>query len=1255
MNRTKDKHLRVLIIEDSQDDLQLILRHFKRNEYKIDYKNVCDAAGFKKSIRENGWDVIVSDYKLPEFSVDSAMTILKENQIDLPFIIISGVISEEIAVEAMLAGAHDFIRKDNLSRLIPAIEREIIQAENRAENRRMHNELIENEERNRILLKTMNAGVMMIDPENRKIVEINPAAERMFGRSSSEVVGKVCHEFICPAETGKCPVIDLRQVVDNSERILVNNKGRHIPIIKTVRPLKIKGKKYLLENFVDISDRIKIENDLRRSKENYRILTENSIDIIWTTDLKLKFTYVSPSIKIMTGYSQEEFIGTRLSQHATRKEFMQMARYAIRAIKNFKALDHLLFESKLLRKNGEEFPVEIIAKVLYNEKNRPVGFTGSTRDISERYHAEENRRLIYHFQGLISKISKEFINLPIGQIDAEIERALKQIIDFLEIDCAFMLQIDAERFLMKTHDSCRKAEEKTGVFEDQNFIEKLPYLENLFTGHEEIIINNIDDLPTEAQEEILYFQHHGVKSLLLTPMIFKDALLGFLCFLSTEHLTKWSLDAQQLLRVVSDIIGSTLMRRKSEEKEVELLEQNLAVNRLALALGKTINPQQIYYTIYENVSRSMDADLFSISFYDSLNNHIKRGFAVIEEEVIDLKYLPSINLNEENAQVYEKVIETGGPVYIEDFGVDRNRLGFELININVENGDKADSIYKANSALFVPMLVHGELIGIMEIQSSRYNAYSQHEIDLFDAMANMATLLIRNARLVDDLHKSEQKFRNVIEQSNDAIFLLFNGTFELVNKRFSELFNISAEEINSGDFNITKLITPESMGVIKDIEEKRKRGESIASNYVFTALTATGEPLDVEASVSSISYKYGTAVLGIIRDISERKRLEQQLNQAMRMEAIGRLAGGVAHDFNNILTVILGHTEMTISALDSRDPLREDMNEILAASNRASNLTRQLLAFSRRQNLESKVIDLNYIINDLSKMLLRVIGEDVELQIDLDPNLHSVFADPGQLEQVMINMAVNARDAMLGGGRLKIATSNIVLNEGFVDKYEGIPAGNYVMIKISDNGTGMSKEVKERIFEPFFTTKKEGKGTGLGLASVYGIVKQSGGFIDLETEVDKGTTFSIYLPFSDNDLVMPVQDELQDILPTGTESILIVEDEQGVRKLTSKILKSLGYEVEEAENAGEALLIAQKTDKKFDLILTDVVMPHMNGFELIDKLQVYWKDMKVLYMSGYSPESVDQYRKQLTTEVVKIQKPFSKVDIAWKVRRALDK
>jgi len=658
-------------------------------------------------------------------------------------------------------------------------------------------------------------------------------------------------------------------------------------------------------------------------------------------------------------------------------------------------------------------------------------------------------------------------------------------------------------------------------------------------------------------------------------------------------------------------------------------------------------------------------------------------------------------------------------------------------------------------------------------------------VPIIDAKGNLLgyrgvdTDITERKRAEEALKESLAQYRSLIEQSNDAIYLLVEGSFEIINPRFSEMLGVAPEEVRAPEFNFMELVAPKSRPLIEKRSRMKERGEKPHPQYEFVALTKDGKEIEVEASVTDISYRGGIAVQGILRDITERKRaekalreseekyrvllgnlidgivivnpeerfilvnkaaeelfgnpegglvgccledfmtpkefdkiqrqtqqrrvlkksvyetaiiradgkerdilisatpqldaegnfigafgvirditdtkkLEDQFRQAQKMEAIGRLASGVAHDFNNLLMVISGHTELILMHLSPNDSLQHDLEQVKKAAVRASHLTRQLLAFSRKQVIQPRILNLNSIITDLEKMLRRLIKEDIEFETRLDPDVWSIKVDCGQIEQVIANLTVNASDAMPEGGKLTIETSNVELKKPYQSLEIEISPGSYVVLSVKDTGYGMTKELISQIFDPFFTTKPEGEGTGLGLSTVFGVVKQSDGYITVDTELGNGTTFKVFFHKAAGKTDDSNHDLLADNLPTGDESVLVVEDEDDVRSMAVRILKRAGYKVKEARNGPDALKMCEEMEKPFDLIVTDMIMPMMRGTELIKRIrEKYWHDIKALYMSGYTPDSAFQ-QEIIDKEAPYLQKPTGPVELAKKVREVLD-
>jgi two-component system, cell cycle sensor histidine kinase and response regulator CckA len=516
----------------------------------------------------------------------------------------------------------------------------------------------------------------------------------------------------------------------------------------------------------------------------------------------------------------------------------------------------------------------------------------------------------------------------------------------------------------------------------------------------------------------------------------------------------------------------------------------------------------------------------------------------------------------------------------------------------------------------------------------------------------LATDVTQRRRAEDALRRSEAAYRSVVEEAPYGIFRATeNGRMISVNQALvqilgydskDELMAVNARHFYRDSEARAQLVEQKwRVGRFETIEVEWKRKDRKVIRVRLSGMIARDE---LDGSIFDEVF---------VEDTTERRGLEQQLRQSQKMEAIGRLSGGIAHDFNNLLGVIIGYSELVEEQLPVGDPLRARTVEIKKAGHRAAALTRQLLAFSRQQVLEPRILNLNAVVVDVEKMLKRLIGEDIALVTGLEADLGSVKADPGQIEQVIVNLAVNARDAMPDGGTLTIETADVELDEVYARAHSPSISGAFVMLAVTDTGTGMDAETQARIFEPFFTTKELGKGTGLGLATVYGVVKQSDGHIWVYSEPGKGTTFKIYLPRVFAQAEKDVQRSAPSKIAGGTETILLVEDEEALRTLTRDLLLECKYRVIEARDGVHALELAAKCTGRIHLLLTDVVMPKLGGPALAERLLQKHPDMKVLYMSGYTGRSVVSGG-LVSVESGVLPKPFTRESLTRKVREILD-
>jgi two-component system sensor histidine kinase EvgS len=542
----------------------------------------------------------------------------------------------------------------------------------------------------------------------------------------------------------------------------------------------------------------------------------------------------------------------------------------------------------------------------------------------------------------------------------------------------------------------------------------------------------------------------------------------------------------------------------------------------------------------------------------------------------------------------------------------------------------------------------------------RYIFWIMGGIGSFLVLAFIVILLLRRqvriktsnlVRINESLHESEEKFRSLFQNHLAVKFIIdpVSGNIVEANEAAEKFYGWPVEQLRRMRIQDINVLSPEKVEGEMEKAKTRQR-----THFEFRHRLADGSVRDVEVFSSRIDIKGKAMLHSIIHDITEHRKLEEQYRQAQKMESVGRLAGGVAHDYNNMLSVILGYTEMALEKVDPSGPLHADLTEILKAAERSTEITRQLLAFARKQTISPKVLDVNKVMESMLKMLKRLIGEDIDLVWRPESLLWPVKIDPSQLEQILANLCVNARDAIRGVGRIVIETHMVTFDEAYCGEHPDFAPGEFVLLSVSDDGSGIDKATLDSIFEPFFTTKALHQGTGLGLATVYGIVKQNNGFIQVSSELGKGTTFRIYLPRHVGAAGrIKAEETVTEIPICRGETVLLVEDEAAIRRMGRMMLERLGYKVLTAGTPDEALRLAGELPAEIHLLITDVVMPGMTGRDLADRLHALNPNIKVLFMSGY-PANVIAHRGVLDEGVHLIQKPFPMKDLGIKVREILD-
>lgn len=1022
------KNLRVLIVEDVEDDLKLLLLHLSRAGYEVDSNWVQTADELRAALEEREWDIVISDYRLPNFTGLDAFRILQKSGRDIPFIIISGTIGEETAVAAMRAGVSDYLMKDSLARLVPAIERELADPAARRARR-------EAEERYRIVAETASDAIITIDASSR-IIFANPASQRVFGYGIDELIGKNV-TMLMPEPIRDDHLRGIAEFIRTGIRSVdwsgweitgLRKDGTEIPIGISYGEYRNRSQIFFTAIIRDITAAKQAEREIRESGEDFRALVEATTEYVWEFDEKGAVTE---------------------------------------------------FPHWWVELTGQNF-----------DDARDFGWL-------ENVHPEDRRKV------------------------------------------------------------------------------KTAFLRALETRTQETITVRIADGNGE-------YGHYATRAV---PLLRDDG-----------SFRKWICT----LTDISEIIQSREALERSEIHLRTIIDSSPECIRLTDAEGGLLemNPtglEMVEADTFEQVAGMKAIDLIKPKYHDAYFDLTKRVF------------------NGESARLeYEIVGLRGGEHWVE---------------MNA-----------------VPLRdICGKIIAALSVTS---DVTGRHQME--EALRKKAAEL----RLITDTVPMLIAYADTEQR------------YSFANKAFLEWVGKQCDEVSGR--TIAEVIGEASYERVRSEVEEALAGR--ASTYERIAYREKASHQGGNPSFVKVSYvpdfDSNGNVLGFftfILDLTETKMAEEalresqeQLAQSQKLESIGRLAGGIAHDFNNMLTAINGYSELALRKIALDDPIRRNIEEIKKAGERSAELTNQLLAFSRRQMLQPRVLDINHAISETFVMLKRLIGEDIDLSMKLDSDVGRVSADPGQFAQVLVNLAVNSRDAMPDGGSIVIETKNVELDEGYASNHVAVNPGRYVMIAVSDNGVGMDEQTRNHIFEPFFTTKEVGKGTGLGLSTVYGIVKQSGGNIWVYSEPGRGTTFKIYLPLVTDEATASAAKPMSATFRFGSETILLVEDEAVVRNLSREVLESCGYRVIEAVDGIEALKIAENLDHGIDLLMTDVVMPQIGGRELAEKLSERFPKMHVLFTSGYTDSAA--IRHGILNEGTNfLPKPFTFNELADIVRELLDR
>ena len=938
---------------------------------------------------------------------------------------------------------------------------------------------------------------------------------------------------------------------------------------------------------------------LRESEERYRLIAENTADTIAVFDMDLNPTYVSPSIYKLRGFTAEEAVAQTIDQIVTPETLEDVRRIIAEemALEASGAADpsrSVVMETEQYYKDGSTIWVESTASFLRDDDRRPVAFLTVTRDISDRKRIEEetlrsNQRLRFHRE-----------QSPLG---------------FLEWDEDFRA--------VEWNAAC----ERIFGYTREEAIGK--YAKDL------ILPEAVRDLVDGIYKQLMS-QSGGQHS--INENVTKDGRI-IIC----EWFNTTLVDANGRAIGIASICSDITEQRRAEEALRRSNERTSILNRIA-DIFLTISDDTMYAKVLDIVREVMRSPYGLFGFLrepdglvlPSLTREVWDQCAIADKSIV----FPPESWGDSlwgRAIRERKTYRSSGPFHTPEGHVPIDQF------------------------MAAPILFGGETIGVISV-ANKDDGYTGKDEDLLNDIAIFVAPIL-NARLQRDvqeqrryaaekaLRESEQKYRLLVDNANEGILIVQDRLVAFPNRKALDILGRSDDELNGASF--VGLVHPEDRESVEEYYFNNAAQVEVPEGYRFRILDPSGKDLWAQLAVAEIAWEDRPATLCLLRDITREVSLENQFRQAQKMEAIGRFAGGVAHDFNNLLVVISGNAGLAANELRPDDPVRESIVEIQEAGDRAAALTRQILAFSRAQVLNPKALNLNTLLAGLKKMLPRLIGEDVDLRTALASDLWTIKADAGQIEQVIMNLATNARDAMPKGGILTVETANVDLDDRYAASHVGASPGPHVMLAVTDNGHGMDLETLSRVFEPFFTTKEKGKGTGLGLASVYGIVRQNGGSIWVYSEPGKGTTIKLYFPRVDE---APGERSLErKAAEPGTgETVLVVEDDVALRRFLIRVLNQSNYGVIEAREGEEALRLAKELSGQIDLLLTDVVMPRMGGADLASQLKKVRPEMKVLFISGYTDRSV-VFNGLLKHEDQFLQKPFDAEVLLSRIRQVLRK
>jgi PAS domain S-box-containing protein len=1185
-----NKPLRILHLEDDPDYCDLVRSLLEREGFEVASVLVANRTDFEAALAPDKFDIILADYLLPSYNGLEALCAARQKCPETPFLLVSGTIGEQSAIESLRTGATDYVLKQWPERLVPAVTRAVHEAEERRQRRRVETELIRREKYFRALTENALDILSILSPQGLFLYN-SPSAKRVLGYGRGELDGRSAFALIHPGDLPR-----VLQGFDHGLRhpdqtVTLEFRFRHRD--GSWRYLEAVGQSRLddaeiagvVVNSRDVSDRRQAEAELRESDKQYRLIFDGNPTPMWMFDHEtLAFMEVNDAAVQHYGYSREEFLGMKLSDIRPAEDVPSLMEYL-----------HKLLSAKTptrmglagvwrhKKKDGSLIDVEI--------KWSPILFRGRAASLTMANDITERKR-IEHRDAALSKLGQ---SLSSATSPAEAARIIRSVADDLFHWDVFTLDLysaEQERVYSILNVDTDRDGRRFEIPVSGQVREPSGMARRIITHGAELILR---EEPLAMPNDVIPIGDvsRPSASLMLVPIRNRTKVIGIL---SIQSYTLKAYDQQHLttLQTLADHCGGALERIHAEQ-----------------ALHES---EQRFRDLFQGSPDAIFVEDFNGTVLD-VNPAGCRLHGLTREELL-------------GTNVCDLVPPDSREGVARDFKA--------LVEGKLQQVEGTSWMHDGHAVA-------------VEVRANRISYAGQLAVLLH--VRDMTDRKLAEAAL----RSSEMLFHSVWDTSADGMRLTDeDGAIVAVNETFCTLVGLPREDLEGKPFTV---IYADSVPMQETLEQYRQRfRDRVIEKQVERRVTLhNGKVVTFEDTSSFVELRgQPSLLLGLYRDITEQRRLEEQLRQSQKMEAIGQLAGGVAHDFNNILTVIQGHASLLIAGGSLAGSSVRSAQQIGHAADRAAGLTRQLLAFSRRQVMQPRRLDMNEVVSNLTKMLGRLLGEDIALQLNYFPRPALVHADAGMMEQVLLNLAVNSRDAMPKGGLLAIKISPVELTASHgLGHSEGRP-GRFVCLSVIDTGCGITPENLRRIFEPFFTTKEVGKGTGLGLATVYGIVKQHQGWIEVASEPGKGTTFKVFLPESSEPSGPGSEPAAEKVVRGGKETILVVEDEGPVRELVCNLLARHGYQILQADSGLKALQIWQESRDRIDLLLTDLVMPdRINGRELAEKLLAERPKLKVIFTSGYSADIVGKDF-ALRDGLHYLQKPYHPQKLALTVRDCLD-